>query len=552
MLLSNEYIFPNEWFNYYKGKNTNKAKLSFIDFCTKLYSINGEIIEDYIDYKNIITFKVDDVILHKSQSGFNKMYISILKLKDKMKENEDEFISLINNNNNFKMAICFKDKSGELIYDTANTYIKFVKGREKLIKQVKINGHKLLSSYRGYYEQILIDFNCSHQPSWVNAGNYGKNQGCPICSNKRIIKGVNDVATTHSHLVKYFVNIEDAYTHSYGSHNLILCRCPDCGFEKEMRVYEIVIYDFICDKCSDKITYPNKFMWGVLEQLKLLGYKDICFYRELSPQWCRFKNFNNDNIDFGVYDFIIDFPYKIIIEMDGGLSHGNNRHTKTKISKEEEIYKDEMKNKLAENNGYKIIRIDCNYPKIEERFNHIKENTISKIGSIFDLNIVKWNEVELFCATSFLLKACEMKKNNTKLTTTDISKQLKISITTVRESLKTGNKIGLCKYDAKEEKSKQIFNQSKRNVESYSKQLICITNGIIFCSVSECSRSSLKLLGVKLDIANISLVCRGKRKTTGGMVFKYISDLSQEEYILYDIENKLQKLNIEKDLKVAN
>ena len=51
---SKEYSFPKEWLNYYKGKDTNKAKLSFVDFCTKLYNINGEIIEDYIDNKDFI------------------------------------------------------------------------------------------------------------------------------------------------------------------------------------------------------------------------------------------------------------------------------------------------------------------------------------------------------------------------------------------------------------------------------------------------------------------------------------------------------------------
>ena len=48
----------------------------------------------------------------------------------------------------------------------------------------------------------------------------------------RVIQGENDIATTHPHLVKYFVNKEDVYNYTYGSGKYVKVCCPYCGTEK--------------------------------------------------------------------------------------------------------------------------------------------------------------------------------------------------------------------------------------------------------------------------------------------------------------------------------
>ena len=50
---------------------------------------------------------------------------------------------------------------------------------------------------------------------------YYHNKGCSCCNGKTIIKGINDVATTHPNVIKYFANIEEAYKYSHGSNKLI-------------------------------------------------------------------------------------------------------------------------------------------------------------------------------------------------------------------------------------------------------------------------------------------------------------------------------------------
>ena len=49
-----------------------------------------------------------------------------------------------------------------------------------------------------------------------------------------------------------------------------------------------------------------------------------------------------------------------------------------------------------------------------------------------------------------------------------------------------------------------------------TKKVECIETGEIFDSLSECSKQ------LNLNISNISDVCKGKRKSTGGKHFRFI------------------------------
>ena len=55
------------------------------------------------------------------------------------------------------------------------------------------------------------------------------NSGCGVCHGRIVIKGINDIATTHPHLVKYFKNPNDAYNVTYSSSKKVDIICPICG-----------------------------------------------------------------------------------------------------------------------------------------------------------------------------------------------------------------------------------------------------------------------------------------------------------------------------------
>ena len=134
-------------------------------------------------------------------------------------------------------------------------------------------------------------------------------------------------------------------------------KCPRCGNIKVATPNYISRYGFSCPCCSDGITYPNKFMSKLLQEI------GIEFDREVTFDWCKFPCYiDNSVFDYGIYDFVI--PEKsLIIEMDGALGHGKRimntvSRKKRKISLEETIYRDKMKDILAKENGYDLIRKD--------------------------------------------------------------------------------------------------------------------------------------------------------------------------------------------------
>jgi hypothetical protein len=287
--------------------------------------------------------------------------------------------------------------------------------------------------------------------------------------------------------------------------------------------------------CGDGFSIPNKIMYSILEQL------NIDFETEYSPEWIKPKR----------YDFYIP-SLNIIIEMDGKLGHGNKGYDDN-LTPEESKSIDNYKDEQATLHGVdKPIRIDCKYNSFENKIKYIKQNILkSRLKELLDLSKINWKIVEQFAYSNFTEIACEYKRNNPDLTTTQIAGIMNVSTTSVNRWLKFGNSYNMCCYDSKEEQRKAVSRNGKNNGKPICifKENILLS---IFHSVAELERQSEKLFGVKLFVANITKVCNGKRNHTGGYQFKYVLDLTQDEYILYDIENKLKELNNDKDLEVAN
>ena len=76
-----------------------------------------------------------------------------------------------------------------------------------------------------YFDKMLTTQYVSH-----------KKCSCSVCANRTIVKGFNDIATTRPDLVKYFKNKDDAYKHGHGTTKRLTFVCPDCGYEKELRI----------------------------------------------------------------------------------------------------------------------------------------------------------------------------------------------------------------------------------------------------------------------------------------------------------------------------
>lgn len=328
--------------------------------------------------------------------------------------------------------------------------IQTKKSNLEILKQIRIEtnalvrGKRKIVSLKGYLVRCLTDgYEYEVKEDILTRG-----YGCPVCNNKIVIKGINDVATTHPEIAKYFENVEETYTTTYSSGKKKRMRCPKCGHVKLDSPNHISYFGFSCPCCSDGVSYPNKFMSKLLQEL------NEEFDREIFFEWCKFPSYvDNNNLDFGIYDFVIPSK-RIIIEMDGELGHGRNimnttRKQRRVFSVDETIYRDSIKDKLAITNGYKVIRIDCVYDKPNNRYKIISNNIKkSELSNIYDLEKINFDDIDKYCLNnSYIIDASELWNNG--LTISQICKEIRLSPTTVTSYLKFGSKIGICNYNTK-------------------------------------------------------------------------------------------------------
>ena len=329
---------------------------------------------------------------------------------------------------------------GDIISSTNSSF--------KVLKQIrcerkkKVHGNIETAYEKGYlvkcikdgYEFEVLEYNLS------------RNYGCPVCSNRKIIKGINDVATTHPDIAKLIANTDDSYNVSFSSGKKLDFKCPRCGHIKKDTFNHISFFGFSCPVCSDGISYPNKFI------AKLLVELNMGFEREVLFDLCKFPCYvDNNKLDYGIFDFVIP-KMNLIIEADGGLGHGKNmmniiRHNRRKITVEESIYRDKTKDILANRNGYKVIRIDCSYNKIHNRFSSITQNIKkSALSLLLDLSSIDFESIDKYCIeNSYTIDAANLW--NQGFNVSEISNILKISRSTIYSYLTISANYGLCNYN---------------------------------------------------------------------------------------------------------
>lgn len=223
---------------------------------------------------------------------------------------------------------------------------------------------------------MKCDKDSTHGDYIVSCANFNKGRRCPICAGKKVVKGINDIGTTHKELIPYFLNENDAYMHSNGSGKKCLFKCLECGHVKQITIHSFIKHGFSCPVCNDGISYPNKFMANLLKQI------NIKFESEYSPDWISPKR----------YDFYLP-EYKIIIEMDGKFHFEHNDLSNQTNEELKSI--DDFKDDVALKNGIYVIRVDCNYKhnnRMEYIVNSIKNSNLVQIFDLKDFDYDICNE----------------------------------------------------------------------------------------------------------------------------------------------------------------
>lgn len=339
----------------------------------------------------------------------------------------------------------------------------------------------------------------------ISEYNLIKGKGCPVCVNKTIVKGINDIATTHPYLAEYFVNKEDIYKYSKSSGENVEVVCPNCGFAKFMTINNLYKKGFKCNNCSDKFSYPNKFISSMLNQL------NIKYELETTFSWKKDKR----------YDVYIEEKNTIIENM--GLQHYQDTSGMYKKTLEEEQENDKLKKQLAIKNNIKnYISIDCR--KSELKF--IKNNILnSKLAELFDLSNIDWLQCHEYACNTLVKTTCDLWNELYNKSVRDLSKKLKMSDTTIRKYLRQGHQLGWCIYDEKVEDMKVKKKLSDSMKKTFSKRVAVYSNNekiSEFDSLLELERVSQDIFGTKFNHSNVSAVCLEKIKLYKGYNFKYI------------------------------
>lgn len=368
----------------------------------------------------------------------------------------------------------------------------------KITKQIQIKDSQG-KERKGYEYKCLT---CGNIDT-ISEGNLKHNRGCNVCCvpSTKILKGYNDIATTHPLLIKYFVNIEDSYKYSYNSIQELDFICPDCGNIQQMSIENLCNWGFSCKKCSDGIPYPEKVMFNVLEQLGLSFQTQLT---KTTFRWC----------DKYKYDFCFELNNEDYIIETHGRQHyeeaWNFKINKNTRTFEEEVINDTIKKELALANGIKednYIVVDCRYSELEWIKNNKDGILNSRLNKLFDLSEINWNKCNEFACSSRIKEACKL-WNNGIHSTKEIGKIMKLHDHTICNYLKKGILQSLCNYNPENEKGN-------------SKSIICTNNKIMFKSIIECERKSLEVFGIKLHKEYIREVLSGKRDNYKGFSFQY-------------------------------
>lgn len=273
--------------------------------------------------------------------------------------------------------------------------------------------------------KTTMDFYCNKGHHWTNKADAEMYTGCgcPYCSGRKPIIGETDLGTTRPDIAKLLKFPERAVLYKEYSNQKDIFICQNCGKELERSINNVSSKGLCCDNCGDGISYPNKVMANILNQLKIT-YKPEYIIR---PK--KYK-----------YDFFLP-DYNLIIEMHGMQHYEESTFTSRTLAEEQE--NDKNKYEYATQNNIKdYIVIDIRFSKLE----YIRNNILnSRLSELFDLFNVDWNQCELFASGTMVTIAADLYKKGFRFN--EIMEELHVSKSAVTNWLNKADNIGLVVWE---------------------------------------------------------------------------------------------------------
>lgn len=291
----------------------------------------------------------------------------------------------------------------------------------------------------------------------------------------------------HPEIAQYLNNPDDGYKYLYSSKISLDFKCPICGYINQS--YPSLIINkfgkFVCKRCGDGFSYPEKFLLSFFEQNKVNYQYQIS---SKTYSWCgKYR-----------YDFYLP-DYNWLIEVQG-MQH---------YRYEDVIQNDILKKENAIPYVTKYIELDARYSNLD----YIKQSILNSDLNIFDQSS-DWEACGKYASKSLLQTICN-EWNNCYDVIQYIADNHKIHIYTVLKYLKNGNEYGLINFNYNEYLDYVKRKQYDKSSSSLCKNIICIETGEEFSSIKDAQNK----FG-KQKSKQISKVINGHAETAYGYHWK--------------------------------
>lgn len=324
--------------------------------------------------------------------------------------------------------------------------------------------------------------------------------GCPICGKRSVVSGYRSLYDQCPEVLKYLKCPDEAKNVTFSSSKKILCKCPDCGAERSVVISNLTKHGFSCYNCSDRVSYPNKFIREVLNQL------NVNYIPEKSFNWSegrRYDQFLTDN--------------NIIIENHGIQHYEDSLKFHTTAKNQQAI--DNFKRDIAIKNGVShYIELDCRYSNMEYIKRSIMNSLLPALLSFSEKDI-NWDYCNTIACKSLIKEICEKWKENKNISI--LAEEFSIDPHTAIDYLIRGASMGYCTYE-------KYSNINGRNIAfsrgrySRCKPIYCQELNAYFFSKHECAQYFKSELNIIIN-PNYLYTPINLNRSYKGFHFSYIS-----------------------------
>lgn len=343
----------------------------------------------------------------------------------------------------------------------------------------------------------------SHPDYKTTPNKFFEGDRCPVCANRQIVVGINDIATTHPEYVKYFKNPDDAGLYSIHSGQYTWFTCPLCGNEKYTSVDTALKNGYSCLSCGDGVSFNNKFVYCFLKQLQ--NKNGFTLQTEKIFPWS--KNLKTRRSK-RLYDFYVSQDQDIIIEVHGNqhFEHGFDQSRGGRTVAEEQA-NDAMKYNLALNNGIfadNYIVLDCRKSQKDFIVRSIMCSRLPYLLNFVESDI-DWDECEKFAHSNMVKQVSDLWNSGLR-GLAEFVKETGLATSTVSKYLYQADELGWIVYES-----------------PANKPVICTDNNYVFKTSRICANLSEDIFGTHIKHKHIQSNANGEIFSTHGFHFRYLT-----------------------------